>query len=152
MARMYSRKKGKHSSKHPPIMIIPRWVKMKKPEIEKLVVDLAKERKNSAAIGQFLRDAYGIPDVKILVGKSIVQIMKENKAYPALPEDLMSCLKKAVILREHMGRHKGDKLSQKGLENLESKIRRLGKYYSREGIIPSGWKYDPQQAKLIVQK
>ena len=152
MARMYSRKKGKHGSKRPPIKMAPRWVKMKKPEIEKLIIDLAKERKNSAVMGQFLRDAYGIPDVKTLIGKSIVQIMKENKVYPALPEDLMSCLKKAVVLREHMGRHKGDKLSQKGLENLESKIRRLGKYYSREGIIPSGWKYDPQQAKLIVQK
>ena len=149
---MYSRKKGRHGSKRPPVKMAPRWVKMKKAEIEKLVVDLAKERKSSAVIGQFLRDTYGIPDAKILLGKSIVKVMKENKIYPSLPEDLMSLLKKSVILREHIGRHKGDQSSKKGLENLESKIRRLGKYYSREGVIPSDWKYNPQQAKLIVQK
>lgn len=61
-------------------------------------------------------------------------------------------LRKAVILREHLNRNKADKNSQKGLENLESKIRRLGKYYVRKGILPKNWSYKPEEAKLIVQK
>lgn len=152
MARLYSRKKGKHGSKKPPIKIVPKWVKYKKSDVEKLVVDFAKNKYNSAVIGTILRDQYGIPDIKTFTGKTVVQMMRENKVYPDMPEDMLYLLKKAVILREHMEKHKGDASSKKGLENLESKIRRLGKYYVREGKLPKKWKYSPEEAKLIVQK
>ena len=152
MARIYSGKKGRHGSKKPPIKLAPRWVKFKKKEVEDLVLKLAKERHNSAVIGSILRDQYGIPDVKAVTGKTIVKVMKDNKTYPEMPEDLMSLLKKAVNIREHLDRNKADRLSQRGLENLESKIRRLGKYYSRKGILPKTWKYEFEEAKLIVQK
>ncbi len=61
-------------------------------------------------------------------------------------------IKKAKALRDHLEKNRQDKLSNKGLENLESKIRRLGKYYSRKGYIAKGWKYNAEQAKLIIQK
>lgn len=152
MARIYSGKKGKSGSHKPPIKTAPRWVRYKREDVEKLVVKLAKERHGSAAIGTILRDQYGIPDVKAVTGKTVVEIMKENMLYPEMPEDLLSLLRKAVNLREHLGRNKADAHSRKGLEHLESKIRRLGKYYSREGLIERGWKYDPEKAKLMVQK
>lgn len=152
MARMYSRKKGKHGSKKPPIKIPPRWVKFKKAEVEKLVLSLAKERHNSAVIGTILRDQYGIPDVKMLVGKTINKILIENKVYPQMPEDMMSLLQKSVNLREHLEKRRKDTSSKKGLENLESKIRRLAKYYIKKGKMEKGWKYDPEKAKLIVQQ
>jgi small subunit ribosomal protein S15 len=152
VARIYSGKKGKHSSKHPPVKIIPRWVKMKREDVEDLVVKLAKERHNTAVIGTILRDQYGIPDVKAITGKTITKILREKRIYPEIPEDMLSLLKKAVALREHLERNKADKLSQKGLENLESKIRRLGKYYVRKGLLPKDWCYKPEEAKLIVQK
>ena len=152
MARIYSRKRGKHGSKKPAVQKPKRWANLKKKEIEDLVIKLAKERKTSASIGLILRDKYGVPDVKSAVGKSVGQIMKENKVYPELPEDMMSLLKKAVLLHEHLEKHKPDKHSKKGLENLESKIRRLGKYYVRKGDMPKGWRYSYEQAKLIVQK
>lgn len=152
MARIYSRKKGKHGSKKPPIKIVPRWTKYKKPDVEKLVVDIAKQKYNSAVIGTILRDQYGIPDVKTLAGKSIVKIMKENNLYPEMPEEMFYLLKKAVNLRGHMEKNKADSNSKKGLENLESKIRRLAKYYSRTGKMPKAWAYDPERAKLIVQQ
>lgn len=152
MARIYSGKKGRHGSKKPPIKLAPRWVKYKKKNVEDLVLKLAKERYNSAVIGSILRDQYGIPDVKAITGKTTVKIMRENKLYPEIPEDLMSLLRKAVNIREHLSRNKADRLSQRGLENLESKIRRLGKYYSREGVLPKAWRYDFEEAKLIVQK
>jgi small subunit ribosomal protein S15 len=152
MARMYSRKKGKHGSKKPPIKIVPKWVKFKKKDVEDLVVKLGKEKYSSALIGTVLRDQYGIPDVKIITGKTITQILRENKLYPEYPEDLLSLFKKAVKLREHLERNKADKHSKKGLENLESKIRRLIKYYTEKGKIPKGFVYDPEKVKLIVQK
>ena len=152
MARMYSRKKGKHGSKKPPIKQAPRWVRYKKADVEKLVLELAKERHTSATIGTILRDQHGIPDVKLVTGKTISKIMRENKLYPEMPEDMLSLLKKVVNLREHLEKNRSDKLSQKGLQNLEAKIRRLGKYYSREGFLPKDWHYDPTKAKLLIQK
>jgi small subunit ribosomal protein S15 len=152
MARVYSGKKGKHGSKKPPVKAAPKWFKMKKEGVEELVIKLAKERYSSALIGTILRDQYAIPNVKIVTGKSIAKIMKENKLYSDLPEDMLNLLKKAVVLRQHLQRQRADHHSAKGLQNLESKIRRLGKYYSRNGIMPKDWKYDPEKAKLIVQK
>lgn len=152
MARIYSRKRGRSGSKKPAVRKAKRWTKLKEKEIEKLVVKLAKERKTSASIGLILRDKYGVPDIKSVVGKTVSQIMKENKVYSDLPEDMMSLLKKAVLLHEHLERHKSDKHSKKGLGDLESKIRRLGKYYVRKGELPKGWRYSYEQAKLIVQK
>jgi small subunit ribosomal protein S15 len=152
MARIYSRKKGKHGSKKSVVRKARKWTKLKKKEIEGLVIKLANERKTSASIGLVLRDKYGVPDVKAATGKTIGQIMKENKVYPDIPEDMMSLLRKAVLLHEHLERNKPDKHSKKGLQNLESKVRRLGKYYVRKGQLPKGWKYSYEQARLIVQK
>jgi len=80
--------------------------------------------------------------------------MKKQSIVYEVPEDMMSLLKRAVNLRAHLGRgkNKRDKTSKYGLENLESRIRRLGKYYSKKGKLPKGWKYDIEKAKLIVQK
>ena len=152
MARIYSGRKGKHGSKKPPIRAAPKWFKLKKDEVEELVIKLAKEKYSSAVIGTILRDQYAIPNVKIIAGKSIAKMMKESKLYPDLPEDMLNLLRKAVVLRQHLERQKADYHSQKGLQNLESKIRRLGKYYSHTGMMPKEWKYDPEKAKLIVQK
>ncbi len=149
---MGKQRSGKHGSKKPPVKRIPKWLKYKKEEVENLVVKLAKEKIPSAQIGIVLRDQYGIPDVKAITGKSISKILKEKKLYPEIPEDLLFLLKKAVRLREHLEKHKRDKTSKRGLEILESKIRKLAKYYVKKGILPKGWSYSPEQAKLIVQK
>ena len=75
----------------------------------------------------------------------------EKNVYPKLPEDMMNLLKKSVNLRNHMEKNKKDYHSYRGLELTESKIRRLGRYYIKKGTLPTGWKYDPQQAKLLVR-
>jgi small subunit ribosomal protein S15 len=152
MARIYSRTRGKSGSKKPPVKKVHDWEPLKKKEVETLIVELAKQRNSSATIGILLRDKYGIPDVKTATGKSVSQIMKENSVYPEMPEDMMSLLRKAVRIREHLDQNKADKHTKRGLGNLESRIRRLGKYYVRKGDLPEGWKYSPEEAKLIVQK
>lgn len=152
MARMYSRKKGKSRSHKPPIRVVPRWFEMKKEEVEKLVVDLAKKGYSSAMIGTILRDQYGVPDVKTVVGKSITQIMKENNLYPQYPEELLNLFRKAVNLHDHLVKNKKDKTSKKGMENLLSKIKRLVKYYKRRKILPKDFEFDIERARLIIQK
>ncbi|MBU3957711.1 MAG: 30S ribosomal protein S15 [Nanoarchaeota archaeon] len=149
MARMYARKRGKSGSKKP--LAKAKWPEFGKDEVEKLVVKLANEKMQAAQIGLTLRDHYGIPSVRHIAEKKISRILAENKLAPKIPEDLFNLLKSAVKLRGHMEKNKKDFHSKHGLELLESKIRRLVKYYIREEKLAEGWRYDAERAKLIVQ-
>lgn len=151
MARMYSRKHGKHGSTKPLRKGKPSWVKYGKKEVEEIVIKLAKEGKSSSEIGAILRDEYGIPDVKKITKKSITKIMKEKNFYPEIPEDLYNLIKKAVKARGHLLSHRRDSKTIHGLELIESKIRRLGKFYIKKGVFSKDWKYDPEKAKLLVK-
>jgi len=151
MARMHSRKKGKSGSKHPPRMSPPSWVEYKKEEVEALVVKLGKEGVSSSLIGLILRDQYGIPDVKLITGKKITEILEDNDMKPKYPEDLLNLIRKAVRIRKHLEENKKDYHSKRGLELTESKIKRLVKYYRRTKKLPEDWRYDPEKAALIVR-
>jgi small subunit ribosomal protein S15 len=151
MARMHARKKGKSSSKKPHTKAKPNWVKESSGEIEKLVVKLAKEGYGSADIGTTLRDQYGIPDVKKITKKNITDIMKENKVYPELPEDLLDLMRRAITVRKHLETNKKDLHSRRGLTLIESKINRLVRYYKKRKVIPNEWKYEPEKAKIIIK-
>ncbi len=146
---MHSRKHGKSGSKKP--LTKAKWVEFGKEEVERLVVKLANDKMQSAQIGLALRDQYGIPSVRNAAGRKLSQILSENKLAPKIPEDLFNLLKSSVKLHEHMEKNKKDNHSKHGLELLESKIRRLVKYYVREEKLAEGWKYDAERAKLIVQ-
>ncbi len=153
MARVYSRKKGKSGSKKPMQKTAP-WVKLKKEEVEEIIVKLAKKGHSSAEIGLILRDQYGIPSVKIKelhMSERIAKTMKKHNAYPPFPEDMYNLLKKAVLLTAHMQKNKRDYTSKRGLQITESKIRRLAKYYKGQKALPADWKYDIDKAKLLVK-
>ncbi|MDI6826004.1 MAG: 30S ribosomal protein S15 [Candidatus Aenigmarchaeota archaeon] len=152
MARMHARKKGKARSKRPSTKTIPKWVRYRKEEVEKIVIKLAKEGNSTSKIGLILRDQFGIPSVKLITSKTISQILKDEKIYPKYPEDIFNLLKKSVNLRDHLEKNKADYTSKRGLELLESKIRRLGKYYVKKRVLPPDWKYDPEKTKLLVQQ
>jgi len=125
---------------------------MKKEEIERIIIELAKKGYGPSMIGLILRDSYGIPNVKKIVGKKISEILEENNLLPEIPEDLLNLLKRAVKLREHLKVHRKDKHSARGLVMIESKIKALAKYYKRVGKLPKDWEYDAEQAKILVQK
>lgn len=127
------------------------WVDYKPKEVEDLVIKYAKQGTQAAQIGLILRDQYGIPSVEAVAGKTMSQILKENGLQTKLPEDLFNLLKRVVELRVHLERNKKDYQSYRGLELAESKIRRLAKYYIREGVLPKGWKYNAEQAKLLIR-
>jgi small subunit ribosomal protein S15 len=149
MARMYSRKKGKAGSKKPSVPA--KWVEYKDKEVERLVVKLRKDDLQSADIGRILRDQYGIPSVKTITGKTITKILEENGLLPEIPDDLLNLLKNAVSIRDHLVKSKRDYTSKHGLELLESKIRRLIKYYVKTKRLPKDFKYEPERAKLLIE-
>jgi small subunit ribosomal protein S15 len=149
MAKMHSRKKGRAGSKKPSAPA--KWVEYKDKELERLVLKLRKDGLNAADIGRTLRDQYGITSVKNLTKKTISEILKENNLLPNIPEDLFNLLKKAVELRNHLTKNKKDYTSKHGLELMESKIRRLIKYYVRVRRLPRGFKYEPERAKLLIE-
>jgi small subunit ribosomal protein S15 len=145
---MHSRKHGKSGSTKPPRRRHS-WLIYDRDEVEKLVAKLAKEGHTNASIGLLLRDQYGVPDVRALglrVGKITRELSKKE-----VPEDLYALIKKSVNLHKHMAQNRGDANSKHGLELLESKIRRLGKYYARKGKLPGDWKYSQEQARLLVK-
>lgn len=150
MARMYSRARGKSSSKKPLEKKVPSWMRYKPAEIVKLIVKLAKAGKSSAEIGTNLRDNYGIPDVHVVTGKKITMILEENKLRKEIPDDLMALMKKNIKIRKHMEHNKKDMTAKHGLELTGSKIRRLVTYYQGTGRLPENWKFDPERIKLYV--
>lgn len=150
MARMYSRRKGKAGSKKPIKKAIPAWTRYGAKEIEMLIVKLNKENQTPSQIGLHLRDVYGVPDVKVICGKSITKILEEKKLLPQIPEDLMALIKKLVLIKKHLEENKQDKVGLRGLQLTESKIQALIKYYKRTGRLPKDWKYDVSKVKLYV--
>lgn len=147
---MHSRKKGKSGSKKPVGKTKYVWVRYQPKEIEKLVIKLFNSGKSQSEIGIILRDNYGIPDVKTLTSKKIYQILKENKIVIDIPEDLKSLIKREIKILKHMETNKKDMPSKRGLQLTESKIRRLVKYYKKNGKLPSDWTYDRNRIKLLI--
>ena len=148
MARRYSRKHGKHGSTKPRRRR-HQWVLYDREELEELIKKLAKENKTDAEIGITLRDQYGVPDVRALglrVSKVTSQILKKE-----VPDDMYSLMEKSVNLHAHLVQNHGDAKAIHGLELLESKIRRMGKYYVHKGKLPKDWRYSIDQAKLLVK-
>ena len=132
-------------------MARPEWIAYSDEEIEEFIVKFKREGNSASKIGVILRDQYGIPSVKEVTGKKITEILKEHDQADEYPEDLMNLFKRAVNIRDHLAENPKDLHSRRGLVVIESRIRRLGRYYSKSGKLPEGWRYDPVQAALLVQ-
>jgi len=135
------RDKGKSHPTRPARAGPPRWLKldMSPSDIELLVVELAKRGYTPSMIGIILRDQFGIPLVKQVIGKKVEDILEKHGVKIVVPEDLFNLMKRAVNLRRHLEEHPKDTHSQRGLIEIESKIHRLVKYYKRIGKLPPDW-------------
>lgn len=151
MARMHSKKKGKSRSKRPVVKVAPDWVEYPAHEAEELVVKLSKEGLTPTAIGLKLRDIHGVPSVKNVCGKSVVTILKAQKQELGYPDDLLNLIRRAIGMRRHLETNKQDKHNKTKLIHVESKIKRLSRYYRETGKLPADWVYDPEKAKLLVK-
>lgn len=152
MARMHTRRKGQSGSKKPIRTEPPAWSNTNMDEIENTILQLANQGKTSSEIGMILRDRYGVPDVTLVTGKRIITIMKEKNAAPKVPEDISNLIVKVLELKKHIDRNPKDVLNKRSLNNMVSKIRRLEKYYHREGVLPEDWKYSIERAEMLITK
>ncbi len=147
---MYSRRRGKAGSKKPSNQK-PSWVSYKAKELELLIVKLAKAGKTPSQIGLYLRDTYGVPSTKAVIGKRINAILEEKKLAKKLPEDLASLMKRSIAQRKHFEKNKQDLAAKHGLLITESKIHKLIKYYRANKKLPQDWRYDPTVTELMVE-
>lgn len=141
--------KGRSHSIRPVGKRPPLWCKYTPEEVESIVIKLAREGHSASKIGIILRDQYGVPLVKPIAGKTITKILKQADLAPSLPEDLEILLKRASGLIVHLEKNKKDPYNKHALQQIESKIHKLAKYYKREGILPPDWKYEAKTASLV---
>jgi small subunit ribosomal protein S15 len=151
MARIHARRKGKSGSTHPIRDKHPEWSALNPREIKSRMIELAKTGKSTSEIGLVLRDQYAVPDIKIATGKKVSKILEENNIRSEIPEDLRNLIKTALRLKKHLEVQKKDLKNKRNLQLTESKITRLTKYYHANNKLPKGWKYSPEQAKIIFE-
>lgn len=128
-------------------------IKKEIPKIDviKKIMELHNDGVSTSKIGLILRDEFKVHNVKKYSGKTINQILIENKLEAEIPEDLSDLLKRAVKLLKHMKINKKDQSSKLGYQRTVSKIRRLAKYYKRNSKLPKGWRYSEEQAAILVK-
>lgn len=151
MAKMHSRARGKSGSNRPLITTQPSWTPLQKKELEMLVIKLAKEGNSPSKIGLMLRDSYGIPDARPVLGRNITRLLEEKSLAPKLPEDLQALMRRSVLLRKHLELNRQDQPAKRGLLLTESKIKRMAKYYKAIKRLALDWKYDPEKIKLVTE-
>jgi len=128
---------------------LPSWLTYSAEEILPIIVKWSKEGVSPSMIGARLRDEYGIPSVKALFGKSLKDVLKEHGIKPEIPNDMTHLIDRAADLQAHLKIHKGDRKNVRSLELIEARIHRLAKYYKRQGLLPSDWKYATVVAQLL---
>ncbi len=151
MARMHARRKGRSGSKRPLVTKSPDWVPLEGDEIEETVARLAAQGKRSAEIGGVLRDQYAVPNVRLATGKTVTEIMRARGTKFSMPEDLADLMRKAVDLQSHLKLNLKDLSNLRGLQLIESKIRRLARYYQEEGVLPATWDYTVKIQELAAK-
>ena len=151
MARMHSRRKGISGSDRIFRTDPPSWIPLSGKEVEELVVRLYNQGNSTAKIGLVLRDSYGIPDVKLLTGRTITRILQDNGIIFKIPEDMENLMREAIRIHEHLQNNRKDLHNKRNFQLTEAKIRRLQKYYKRKGVLPEGFSYSIKTAKLLVE-
>jgi small subunit ribosomal protein S15 len=61
-------------------------------------------------------------------------------------------MKKALGLRKHLSDNKKDLHNRRQLQLMESKVRRLVKYYIRSGRLPADWIYKPETTEILLSR
>ncbi|MCC7552786.1 30S ribosomal protein S15 [Candidatus Micrarchaeota archaeon] len=150
MAKLHSKKRGKSGSRRLIGKELPSDV-IKPDEIEKLINTLAKEGNNATTIGLILKKEHNVPSVRAVCNKTVSKILEENNIKVEYPDDILTLIKKAVGMRKHLNSNTRDTHNKTKLIHVESKIRRLARYYTKNGRLPADWKYDPETAVLIVK-
>ena len=148
MARIHSHRHGKSHQTRPISKSAPGWVTTSAEEVENAILKLSKEGMSPSRIGMVLRDDYGVPLVRPLLGKSLGEVLSEGNAAPKMPQDLQDLIDRAQRVQRHLQTHKADRKNVHSLELVEAKIYRLSKYYKQRGILPDEFRYTAVVAQL----
>lgn len=133
--------RGRSRSRRPVSKRPSDWVIYQPDEVKALIINLAREGRSPSEIGNILRDEYGLPLVKPIVGYGVLRVLQEAGLAPSIPEDIYNLMVKATRLRRHMERNPKDFSNKRALQITEAKIYRLTRYYKRRGILHSDWRY-----------
>merc|ERR1711930_22660 len=150
MGRMHAPGKGISQSALPYRRSVPTWLKLSSSDVKDQIYKLAKKGLTPSQIGVILRDSHGVAQVRFVTGNKILRILKRKGLAPDLPEDIYYMIKKAVSIRKHLERNRKDKDSKFRLILVESRIRRLARYYKIKGVLPPTWKYESATASALV--
>lgn len=150
MAKMHTRRKGSSRSKPPFRESAPEWCEVSKAELEKHILKLHDSGLPPTKIGLALRDQYGVPNVKLILGENLTHFLKEKTEVGEIPEDLVNLMKKALLVRKHLRDNPKDVHNKRALHLIESKIRRIERYYTKKKILPEDWHYRPETAEILV--
>ncbi len=112
---------------------------------------MARAGATAAHIGATLRDTHAVPSVRLVTGKNMKDLLKDQNLLPQLPEDLSHLLRRVVHLQAHLARHPKDTANRRGLTLIEARIRRLSRYYKRKKALPADWHYSAETAALQVE-
>ncbi len=151
MSRIHSGRKGRAGSHRPYPSTKPEWVTVSAEEAVTQAVQLAKTGISAAQVGQSLRDSFGVPSARLLTGKRLGATLAENGVRPEIPDDLQALLKRVVHLQRHLETHPKDLANRRGLTLMESRIRRLARYYRQRRRIAENWRYSAAGAALQVE-
>merc|ERR1740123_1183390 len=125
-------------------------LKITSDEVKDQIFKLAKKGLTPSQIGVIPRDSHGVAQVRHVTGNKILRILKSKGLAPDLPEDIYYLIKKAVSIRKHLERNRKDKDSKFRLILVESRIRRLARYYKIKGVLAPVWRYDSNTASALV--
>lgn len=151
MARIHARARGKSGSRRPVTNEAPDWQGMSKKEIKEKVIALAREGHSAARVGLILRDAHGVPSIRVATGQRVGEILREAKIEPKLPDDMQNLIKRAIRIDEHLQEKRKDLHNKRALGLTEAKIRSLARYYKDIGRLPEDWSYSIKTARLLVE-
>jgi len=108
----------------------PIWLKMKEPELKKVIAELA-EKNPPSKVGLILRDQYGIPTTKVY-GKKLKKYFEELGIQRN--EDLENASKKVAKLKEHLKKNITDRKSKHKLQKAQSRLNTTQKYFGVEKL------------------
>lgn len=128
----------------------PSWLEVSVDSVCDQICKLAQKGMTPSQIGVLLRDSHGIPQVKSVTGNKILRILKKNGCAPEIPEDLYHLIKKAVSVRKHLERNRGDQDAKFRLILIESRIHRLTRYYRSTKQLSPTWKYESKTAATLI--
>lgn len=150
MARLHTRRHGRSKSRKP--VESEAGARGDTEKLEEAITAYAKQGMHGALIGQRVKEKHKVGYLKPVLGKRLGVFLAEKGFKSEIPSDLLDLMRKAVNMRKHLGANHRDVHGTTRLHRVESKIWRLSKYYRGSGRLPNDWRYDPEQAALIIKE